>query len=95
MISFICVLKACGNIGALYEGKQMHNMIHCNSGLFCILSLANLILIPMEDIFYRKKERRFLLPGNTIPEAFFKANSLFVTTYKHVGHNIDPLLELL
>ena len=56
MISFICVLKACGNIGALYEGKQMHNMIHCNSGLFCILPLATLILMPMEDIFYGKEK---------------------------------------
>ena len=27
VISFICILKSCGNIGALYKGKQMHNMI--------------------------------------------------------------------
>ena len=27
VISFICILKACGNIGALFKGKQMHNII--------------------------------------------------------------------
>ena len=27
VISFICILKACVNIEALYKGKQMHNMI--------------------------------------------------------------------
>ena len=27
VILFICILKACVNIEALYKGKQMHNMI--------------------------------------------------------------------
>ena len=38
------------------KGNKIFN-VHCNSELFCILPLATLILIPMEDIFMEKKSR--------------------------------------
>ena len=46
----------------------MHKMIHCNSELFCILPLANLMLIPMEDIFYRKKTYLIVFTSNHLVE---------------------------
>ena len=55
IITFICILKACGSSRDIEKGNKICN-IHCNSELFCILPLATLILIPMEDIFYEKKE---------------------------------------
>ena len=59
IITFICILKACGSSRGIEKGNKICNTQY-RSGVFCISPLTTLILIPMEDLFNGKnKENKY------------------------------------
>ena len=44
VITFICILRACGSVGAIYKGKQLHNDIITKGWLEKHIALGNALL---------------------------------------------------